>query len=191
MSILLPQEIEKKIKVYVFDQADQQNYLSSSKIDNGKFIDSLVSDKHAGKLLESFMEKGKIRTYIKDAVLNRYTKQKKQDAKPKGLDTFFSERLGAKCSESEGAKGVTLLRCEKPTVFTHVVTVDGTYAKWETALRKALCYTAEKPFSANINNRILLHLNLFTPSHITESDKSAVRKSLQIIGAECDFYENS
>jgi hypothetical protein len=188
MSSFLPKHIETRIKDYVFGLADGQNYLSAGKSDNGQFMDRLVSDPQAGKLLEPFMGKDRIRTYIKDAILNRYTKQRRKQSKPSDLDSFFSSKLGVKCHKAEAAGETTFFRCEKGGDFTHVVSVDGTYMKWETALRKALLFAGNKPFSTKCGNKILIHLNLFTPNPVTDSDKNAIRKGLKIIGAECDFY---
>lgn len=188
MSSFLPKHIETKIKDYVYTLADNHNYLSAGKSDNGQFMDRLVSDPQAGKLLEPFMGRDRIRTYIKDAILNRYTKQRRKQSKPSELDSFFSEKLGVKCHEIESVREITFFRCDTGGHFTHIVSVDGTYMKWETALRKALLFAGNKPFSSNVGNKILVHLNLFTPNPVTESDKKAIRKGLKIIGAECDFY---
>ncbi len=188
MRVTLPKNVEKSIKDYVFKLADKEDYLSTSKIDNGLFIDRLVSDTNAGKKVEQYTKKENVRTYIKDAVLNRYTKHCREKNKPQGLEEFFSLMFNDKCHKIESSKNTTLLRCSSKASYTHIISVDGTYAKWETALRKALLYSGIKPFASKVENRILIHLNLFTPKHVTESDKMAIRKALQIIGAKCDFY---
>ena len=188
MSIILPKPIERAIKEYVFKLADEQNYLSTSKIENGQFMDRLVADPKAGKKLESYIGKDKIRTYIKDAVLNRYTKQRRNECKPSNLGKLYSDKLGIQCHEVETSKETTLIRCEAGGAYSYIVSVDGTYTKWETALRKALLFAGNKPFAKKSSSKILIHLNLFTPAHITDSDKKAIRLALAIIGAECDFY---
>ena len=75
MGAKVPARISKEIKEIVFKEADGFNYLARTRSDNGWFLDKLVIQQDVGERLSQYMSKAEIRTYIKDAILNRYSKR--------------------------------------------------------------------------------------------------------------------
>ena len=71
MSKKVPDDIAKEIKECVFQEADRVNYLARSRTDNGNFLAQLVTMPNVGGRLSQYMKKAEVRTYIKDAILNR------------------------------------------------------------------------------------------------------------------------
>ena len=76
----LPADKQKRIRALIFGKADQFGYATSGRIENGRFLDQLVNDPEIGGVLKEYMEKERVRTYIKDAVLNAYTKRLTRNA---------------------------------------------------------------------------------------------------------------
>ncbi|MCU0242575.1 MAG: hypothetical protein MUF51_09165, partial [Vicinamibacteria bacterium] len=62
---------------WVFKLADDFGYLSKGRPENAKFMVTLV-DSAIGRELAQFMPKAEVKTYLKDAVLNRYAKDRRK-----------------------------------------------------------------------------------------------------------------
>ncbi|EFB9761459.1 hypothetical protein FA678_23300, partial [Escherichia coli] len=91
MSNLIPDKIAKSIKQTVYNEADKVNYLSRTRTENGNFLAQLVSMPSVGGKLSQYMRKDAVRTYIKDAILNRYSKDKTGEAKPNDVEEIILE----------------------------------------------------------------------------------------------------
>ena len=83
----LPKNIQSQVKEAVFREADEFGYMASGRIESGQFIDTLVEDPEVGRVLIEYMPKERVRTYIKDGILNAYTKK----ATNKALETSTPE----------------------------------------------------------------------------------------------------
>ncbi len=189
MSKKVPNDIAKEIKELVYQAADRKNYLARSRTYNSTFLDQLVSMPEVGGKLTQYMPKAEIRTYIKDAILNRYSKDKAQEERPNDLAPIIKELLGidAYFMECEAKKRVTLFKSPADCCF--IVVADGTLLKWETALRKALLYTASKPFSKQDNMKINIILTLFARYQKTSpSDIRHLQKALSFCNATPHIY---
>jgi hypothetical protein len=185
----IPNKVAKEIKDLVYQKADEVNYLARSRTDNGVFFDQLVEMEDVGERLFQYMRKAEIRTYIKDAILNRYSKDKKQEERPQKLEQVIKELLDvdAEQVEFDKSKQITLYKDISNSCF--IVIVDGTFLKWETALRKALLYIAAKPFSSRGNVQIKIILTLFARYQKTcDSDIRLLNKSLSICNAFSYIY---
>jgi hypothetical protein len=77
--------------------------MNKSRVDNGEFMENLMGHREVGVVLSQYMAKGAIKTYIKDAVLNRYMKDKKGEV----LSECESEI--APVIESIYRQGITLI----------------------------------------------------------------------------------
>lgn len=184
MSKKIPDDVAKKIKELVFQEADRINYLARTRTDNGTFLDQLVSMQEVGGRLSQYMQKAEVRTYIKDAILNRYSKDKTQEERPQDLKSLIQKHLGfdAYFVECDSKNQITLFKA--PVNCCFVVIADGTLLKWETALRKALLYIASKPFVDHQNVEIKIVLTLFARYQKTSpSNMRHLEKSLLLCGA--------
>ena len=77
MSARIPQGPRKEIFAYVYEKADEHRYLEKSRPENTLFMENLGRDPKVGGRLESYMEATKVKTYIKDTILNKYAKDRK------------------------------------------------------------------------------------------------------------------
>lgn len=161
MSKKIPHDIAKEIKEFVFQEADRINYLSRTRKDNGTFLDQLVLMQEVGGRLNMYMRQAEIRTYIKDAILNRYSKDKTQEERPSELSTIIKERLGMDVFLVECESKTQINLFKSPANCCFIVVADGTFLKWETALKKALMYIASKPFVDQSDMHVNIILTLF------------------------------
>jgi hypothetical protein len=61
----------------VYKKADDHKYIAKGRPENSLFMNQLVADPAIGGKLGEHMAKSKVKTYIKDTILNRYAKEKK------------------------------------------------------------------------------------------------------------------
>lgn len=187
MSTQLPSNISKEIKQKVYELANDVKYLSMSRTDSGVFLNSLVENPEVGGVIAQYVKRHRVRHYIKDAILNRYSKDKTNEAKPSDYRGIIKSRYGFDCEVSHAENKITLYRSTS-VENNYVVIAEGTVLKWETALRKALLFTSGKPFSTNAE-KIYILLMLFTQNkRLAPSDKSHLEKALKYINAEAYFF---
>lgn len=189
MSKKVPDDIAKKIKECVFQEADCVNYLARSRTDNGNFLARLVAMPNVGGILSQYIKKAEVKTYIKDAILNRYSKDKTREERPDDLEPIIFEKIGVQAQfvEQEANSQISLFKSSSDACF--VVVADGTVLKWETALRKALVYVASKPFSENAEASIKIVLTLFARHQkVSPSNLRHLEKALSICNAKPYIY---
>lgn len=188
MAKKLPNEKAKLIKARIFQKADEVGYARSGRIENGKFIDDLVEDDEIGGVLKDYMDKARVRTYIKDGVLNAYTKKLIKAAlsskKPKQIVKIAFDDQAEVIQKKEN---ISVLRAESGALY---VVSNGTVLKWETALKKALELIALEPtlIQNNVAPRICLHLGVLS-STLADSDKACISTALGIVGVKAVISE--
>ena len=95
--------------------------------------------------------------------------------------------MSADFVECDEKAKISLFKSPEDNCF--VVVADGTYLKWETALRKALLYIAAKPFSTQDGMRVFVLLALFARHQkVSPSDASQLDKALKICNALAVVY---
>mgnify|MGYP006864754778 CR=1 FL=1 len=72
----MPRKVMLEIRERIFEVLDEKEYMSTKRKRSGEIMDSLVSDPSIGARIAEYYGKERVRTYIKDAVLNRYTKER-------------------------------------------------------------------------------------------------------------------
>lgn len=190
MSNKLPHDIAIAVKEKIFSVADDFNYLAKSRIENGKFIDDLVTREGIGNILSQFMKDAEIRIYIKDAVLNRYSKDKTKAAKPKNMISIIKSKYGFETNfiETDPTTKIELYK-SKNQKTQYVIVAEGTMVKWETALRKALLYIPSKPFFFDENSTIHILLNIFAQHKpVSYADKKFLNEALERCGAQIHIF---
>lgn len=187
----LPRNIQAKVKKAVFEKADEFGYMESGRIANGRFIDTLVDEPMVGQVLIEYMPKERVRTYIKDGILNAYAKEftKKVLAvidPEKTIEATYGVKASVIQTCKGKQKGVYVLRSEAEKIY---VVSGGTVLKWETALRKALEIIANEPklIIDNVSPAICLQLSLLGQS-LTEADKTHMISALDAVGVKAKFY---
>ena len=190
MAAKIPPKTRNEIRKRIYDAADNAHYLQSSRTDNADLIEKLCADPSIGGVIAQFVPKEKIRTYIKDGVLNRYTKEKKATKRPAQEDQikFCSDHYQV-TNFSVLEKGRDELILKSPTAPIYVVLVEGTYLKWESALRKGLLYGAGHPLGKNKANTVHIVLSLYVGGEaITPADKKLLQNALERAGADAYLW---
>jgi hypothetical protein len=188
VSKLFPVDKKAKVKRIIFQKADDFGYASRSRNDNGLFMDELVDDPDVGGVLKEFMSKEKIRTYIKDGVLNAYTKArtKKILAAESVTETILDlYSISTAVIQQDKYNGVSVCRSENGSIF---VVSEGTVLKWETALRKALELVANEPNLTILKVRPSICLQLAVAGQdITDGEKKHISAALDAISVKAKF----
>lgn len=181
MSNKVPDKVARAVKERVYELANECNYLALGRTKSGQFMNRLVEAPEVGGRLGEFMKRSEVRTYIKDAVLNRYSKDKTAEERPQDFKPIILREFGLKTKEiADMGKGVSLFKqCDEQPNRRYVIVAEGTFLKWETALRKALLCVGNLPVAEEQNTDIHILLCLFAQyKRITSADKKLIRKAL-------------
>lgn len=178
-----PLEVAQIVKPRIYKLADEARYISMSRIDAGKFMDDLVINSDVGGVLELHIPKAQVRHYIKDSVLNRYSKDKACEVLPDDLQSLVKKVFGASVSEIDKCKDVYLFRTVGDE-GKYIVVSKGTFLKWETALRKSLLYIVSKPFSKKASSVQTMLVLYAQGKVIAPADKILLQKALDICNAK-------
>lgn len=190
MANALPKKIQEQIKKVVFKKADEFGYMECGRIESGKFLDMLVEDEEVGKVISEYMPKERVRTYIKDGILNAYTKAFTKKALASSTpEKTIQEIYGDEAliiHEGKGKQsGLFVLRSSSGKIY---VVSGGTVLKWETALRKALDIIASKPNLVIDGCAPFICLKLSTAGQsLTDADKSHIIAALSAVGVKAVF----
>lgn len=180
----LPKDVRQAVKEAVYNKADACGYLDQSRVENGRFMEDLVKDEKVGNLLVDFIPREDVKTYIKDAILNRYAKDKRSlvsDVKTIVFDTFgYDSDLIEKCGP------ISLHRMENGDL---VSVTQGSLLKWETALRKLLEFIARSPgLPPSDGCKLHFLVVLITGGqHVNISDRAHITTSLNVVNVSCCF----
>lgn len=184
MSNRVPDDVRAQIADLVFQKADEHRYLEKDRPANGQFMDNLISDPQIGHKLQEFMSKGAVKTYIKDGILNRYSKVRR--ALPRDVEKFLVPNMGAAQDEIEYVQRdhVSLHRLDGRGL---VVVGRTTYVKWETGVRKVLLYVAGAaglpPTDGTPFTKALIIFHRGIP--INDADRAVVTKAIELANMKC------
>lgn len=193
MPILLPKKKAALVKTRVYAKADELGYSTRSRIENNQFLDELVEDAEIGGVVSEYVPKEKVRTYIKDGILNAYAKRFTKNALDEISPTDTIQQIyGVSSSVIQQCTGknarLSVSRSEDGRIF---VVSGGTVLKWETALRKALELVARES-GLTIDEKtpaICLHL-VPTNNSLTVADKTHIKTALTAIGVHAIFCDD-
>ena len=179
--VKLPKNAKDEIKSLIYQRADRHNYAERSRIENGIFMDELISDPHIGKRLEEFIPRDRIRTYIKDGVLNAYTKERQRQKFVMGPKEIIKKHYSLDTNIIKQDADACLCVSDDGVRF---VVCKGTVLKWETAARKALEFISRN--ETEMRPEILLHL-VETRSNMTDADHAQIIKALGMVSIKVSF----
>ena len=131
----MPKNVMLEIRRLSFEFLDEKDYLSANRKRSGELMDVLVGDANIGSKIAEYCGKERVRTYIKDSILNRYTKDRTKA--PEDWTPIINELYDAECVEVGNHTDLRLFRDGSGTIF---VASHGRLIKWETGLRKLLEY---------------------------------------------------
>ena len=183
----VPREIGNLIKDRVTKRADAFGYAGRTRVENGAFMDDLIRDSEIGGVLSEYMPKGNIRTYIKDGILNRYTKILNKEIQEKYTAEDIVKAIYNQECPTIDSKGKVCLCCHDGKDL--YVISSGTVLKWETALRKGLEYISMLPESTkNKKPKLCLKLTVIN-NLLSASGKLELKEQLNLISVDVFFCE--
>ena len=180
MSVRMPQAVMTEIRELVYQRLDAVNYLAQGRVENGKFMEQLARDPVVGGRIAEYTGREKVKTYIKDALINRYAKERTKP--PSDLSTTVAEVVGEKVSRVDGGgdRDVSLYLGNG----TLVVVGCGRLLKWETALRKLLEYmgrTRDHLEYSSVRRTELMLVLMTGGKKISSADRELLERSLKAI----------
>jgi hypothetical protein len=190
--MLLPKKMAAQIKSLVYDRASEFGYMTRSRPENNRFLDSLVEDEEIGGVLRQYLPKGNVRTYIKDGILNAYAKQFTKnvlaDISPsETIQQVFGVHSEVIQRYKDKSERVSVSRSDDGGIF---IVSGGTVLKWETALRKALELIARQPALTINGVTPAICLNLAESNQsLTEADKKHIATALAEVGVKALFCD--
>ncbi len=186
----IPRAKLETIRAKTFAILDERQYLSQSRKENGKLMDELVNHPEIGGIIASYMPKAAVKTYIKDALINAYSK--KENAKSISTDaveTRLSVHEGSPVHLIEGSynKKVLFLRADNGTL---IVAGVGLISKWETALRKALEFIERAPKLPPTAGKLKICLLLtMKGKSLTDSEKAHISNTLSLVNVSVEIFQ--
>ena len=193
MAKTLPNDIKKKVQEAVFRKADEFCYANCGRNESGMFMDRLVEDPEVGGVLKEFLPKERVRTYIKDGILNAYTKSlTKSELRALTPERVINNVFGEKANVIQKLRMkqsvAFVLRSDSGTIY---VVSEGSVLKWETSLRKALEIIANEPNLIVDGKSPLICLKLsLVRSSLTEAEKNHIITALKAVGDNVVFCGN-
>ncbi|MPN59438.1 hypothetical protein SDC9_207159 [bioreactor metagenome] len=147
-------------------------------------MDDLLNDANIGGRIREYVPSDRIRTYIKDAILNAYTKDKKrQILNADSPIDLVREHFHSESTIATDGEEVSL--CISTDLSRKFVVCTGTVLKWETALRKALEYIVRTPDLIEFPQIILKLVE--TKARSTEADQRQIVEVLARINVRVSF----
>jgi hypothetical protein len=153
-------------------------------------MENLGRDPEVGGRIENYLGSTKVKTYIKDTILNRYAKDRK--VLPRSLEELLYPIYGELVEiDYRQQDKVSLYRVENNGRLVAVSRASD--LKWETGLRKLVQYVAAMPdaaaipslFPASMSHPELVLVISEYGSPINDSDKHLIEKGLNLINVQC------
>lgn len=182
----IPDSVRTQIFELVYSKADEHGYAYRNRKDNSDFMNELVESPEVGGILIQYMEQAKVRTYIKDTILNRYTKDLKKKRFGAGsLTEILSDVYNVDTVwVGDSSSDISIFHGESNDFY---VVGKGTVLKWETALRKALEYVVRASNDIKTANIHICLLLAVMNDDMTQADKDQIAEALGRIGVEVFF----
>jgi hypothetical protein len=183
MSVNIPKEIMQDLRDRIYTRLDQVQYLAQDRTENGKVMEGLVTDPIIGGRIAEYVGRARVKTYIKDAVINRYAKERTRppaDLAPI-LELAFSTQY-APLTHTPGRGAAHVYRSQSGRL---AVVSCGTLLKWETALRKLLEYLGrhgEKLATLSQHPPQMLLVLMSGGRVITYADRTLLDRALAKVG---------
>lgn len=182
MSVKIPKDVMMSIREQVYIILDEVQYLSQDRKENGRVMERLVADPNIGGHVAEYVGKARVKTYIKDAVINRYAKEKTRP--PADLSLTLEGVFGAKYQPlvlPRSRSAASVFRSQSGRL---AVVCCGRLLKWESALRKLLEFLGQKGEQLKTQSPDKPDMLLILMSGgkvIPDSDMSLLERTLAIV----------
>jgi hypothetical protein len=175
----IPSEVMRELRRLIYERLDAVDYMCQGRIENGKFMEQLARDPDIGGRIAQYTGKERVKTYIKDAVINRYAKEKTK--LPLDLADSVSQAVCEPVQRMSTEKDIELYRTQNGRI---IIVSPGRLLKWETALRKLLEYLGRKneAIGKKSNSPVLLLVLATGGRKVSPSNATLLDRSLAAVG---------
>lgn len=143
--------------------------MECGRIESGRVLDILVDDPDVGKIIIEYMPKERVRTYIKDGILNAYTKAATKRAlagstPANTIQTVFNETASV-IQEGKGKQsGLFVLRSESGNIYVLGAAILMPQKEIDIAMRQFACGRVLKNYEGRFDYIDRLSLTLLCQS---------------------------
>lgn len=169
----------------VYKKADAHKYIAKGRPENSVFMNQLVADPTIGGKLNEHMAKSKVKTYIKDTILNRYAKEKK--SLPEDINEILETCYKAPIHEAGKYIKKDHLSFHRASDDTFIIAGRINYLKWETAIRKVALYAAQLATRPEKLDLVVIIFEQGTP--VNTGDRAHVTKAIELLGVKIIWRE--
>ncbi len=182
MAKLIPERVKVTVEEEAFALLDQWKYLNRTRVENSQFMDHLAHHTELGQKLGQFLDAAAVRKYIKDVLVNKYAKSRRD--MPRDIESQLSRLVNEPIHEVEWVVR-DRLSLHRTASGKYIVTARTTFVKWETGLRKILFYTVDKPVLQGLSE-VRKCLAVFEHgSVVNPTDRDHLQRALSPISVEC------
>lgn len=174
LRVTIPPKVKEKISVRVTELADAHGYLTQKRPSNGLFIERLVNDPEVGEKLGEFLEKSRIKSYIKDVFIKEYSEAKRSTSidvsavvSARFHEAELVERKGAIHKFSSGG--------------TWIIVTCASFRRWEIGVKKLALAASIFPSGGAPRMVLLLHTE---GHHANAGDKRQAEQAIVTLGIE-------
>jgi hypothetical protein len=183
----LPSRVAAEMQDTIDRKADEFGYLTRNRVENGQFLEQMVAEPTVGGRLIEYMDISKVKTYIKDKLLNQYSK--KHRPLPRDIKHILAPTHGESLVEIKywNEDHVSLHRANETDLL---LVARIAFNKWETGLRKLVMYAPQ--FHGSKQEKEILRLILIIFLHgnsINGADRANITKGLNLLGVESLWEE--
>ena len=173
---IVPPAVKTRILGKVTELAEGHGYLRQKRPVNGRFIEGLVADPEVGGKLVEYLDRSRLKSYIKDALLKEYAKSKRRvRADP---EKVVPQRI-------KGAVSIEKKRdiWKFSLSGAWIVATCCSFKRWEIGVKKVGLAASHFGQEA-ARPRMILLVHLDSP-HTNSGDKKQVEHALTALGIEC------
>jgi len=144
MSVNIPDPLRQTIFDAAFRELDAFQYLTKTRTENAALLDRMVDHPDIGVKLRGHIPNERVRTYIKDTIINRYAKVRTE--LPQDIDKYLKEICADDFYKIDylARDNVSLHRTSKNSYYAVARSKRG-HTSWPIALRNLLFYLARLP----------------------------------------------
>lgn len=173
---IVPPTVKERILGKVTELAEAHGYLRQKRPANGRFIEDLVANPEVGGKLVEYLDRSRLKSYVKDALLKEYA-ESKRSARADPLKIVPQKIKGAVSIERKR----DIYKFSLSGVW--IVATCCSFKRWEIGVKKvALAASHFAPNAGRPRMVLLMHLDGL---HMNSGDKKQAEHALAALGVDC------
>ncbi len=190
MPVNIPNLLRQNIFDAGFSELDAFQYLTKTRTENADLIDRMVDHPDIGVKLRRYIPSERVRTYIKDTIINRYAKVRTE--LPQDVDEYLKVICSDDFYEIDylASDNVSLHRTSNNSYYAVARSKRG-HTSWPIALRNLLFYLARLPECppADCTELVKVLIIFCQGVSLNSGDKEIVDKALSHADVFCIWVD--